>query len=153
MVWYRTTKMSMSVRLNSSWKFSSVFETMPKATCINTVTNTTCRRKQYPPIPPVQSNYFQTKKSNKNTKVWQKTKFRKAIILQLKNKLKKKKKYKNTYFDVSIGLIQNHLIKFRILQRVKEVWIQAVKVWLNTDSLHNQVLWNPRHKFFLHSFL
>ena len=151
MVWYRMTKMSMSIRLNSSWKLSSVFETMPKATYINTVTNTTYRRKQYPLIPPVQSNISKPETVVKrNTKVWQK-KFCKAIILQLKNKLKKK--HQNTYFDVSIGLIQNHLIKFRIFQRVKEVRIQAVKVWLNTDSLHNQVLWNPRHKFFLHSFL
>jgi len=153
MVWYRMMKTSMSIRLNSSWKLSPVFETMPKATCINTVTNTTYKRKQYPLIPPVKSNISKLKTVVKrNTKVWQKTKFCKAIILQLKNKLKKKT-HKNTYFDVSIGLIQNHLIKLRILQRVKEVRIQAVKVWLNTDSLHNQVLWNPRHKFFLHSFL
>lgn len=27
-----------------------------------------------------------------------------------------------------------------------------MKVWLNTDSFHNQILGNPRHKLFLHGF-
>lgn len=57
------------------------------------------------------------------------------------------------YLNVSVGFVQNHFNKLRILQRVKEVGVKAVKVWLDADTLHHEVLRHPGHKLLLHGLL
>lgn len=57
------------------------------------------------------------------------------------------------YLNVSVGFIQNHFNELRILQRVEEVGVKTVKVWLNADTLHHEVLRHPGHKLLLHCLL
>lgn len=57
------------------------------------------------------------------------------------------------YLNVPVGFIQNHFNKLWILQRVEEVGVKAMKVWLDADTLHHEVLRHPGHKLFLHSLL
>ena len=57
------------------------------------------------------------------------------------------------YLDVSVGLIEDHLDKLRVLESVQEVGVEAVEVGLDADTLHHQVLRHPGHKLILHSLL
>ena len=41
------------------------------------------------------------------------------------------------YPDISVGFTEDHLPKVWVLQRVQEVGVQAVEVWLDADTLHH----------------
>jgi len=55
-----------------------------------------------------------------------------------------------SYLDIPVSFIENHLDKLGVLEGVQKVGIKTVKVGLNADTLHHQVLRHPWHEFFFH---
>lgn len=58
-----------------------------------------------------------------------------------------------SYLDIPVSFIEDHFDKLRVLQSIQKVGIETVKVRLNADTLHHQVLRHPWHKLILHSLL
>lgn len=55
-----------------------------------------------------------------------------------------------SYLNIPVSLSEYHFDKLRVLQSIQEVGIKTVKVGLDADTLHHQILRHPGHKLILY---
>lgn len=57
------------------------------------------------------------------------------------------------HLNIPVRFSEDHFDKLRVLQSVQKVGVETVKVGLDADAFHHQVLGHPGHEFILHRLL